>query len=182
MTDEVESVSLRLTPKFDRWQQLYLEKNNKVTFGNATQSALIAYNLDPQTQYASASQIGYENLRKLENLRSTVHQYLEQNGFTLPVLINHALEKLADPRVTNDRWWKNILVLAGYIEPKQSTTINNANNAIANSAASSDAAAQAMQIDPQEQHQLSQDFEEFIDNKYKGKPAMNPDNPTGTNR
>lgn len=37
----------------------------KKTFGNATQSAIVAYNLHPEKQYGTARTIGYENMTKL---------------------------------------------------------------------------------------------------------------------
>lgn len=57
---------LRITKKFELWCQLFLDKKSE-TYGNATQSAIKAYKLKPR-QYASASQMGYTNLRKVESL------------------------------------------------------------------------------------------------------------------
>lgn len=172
---ELDVSQYRLTPKFEKWRQLYLDESSKETFGNATQSALRAYNLDPATQTGSAAVIGHENLRKLNNLRTIVGQYLEEHGFTLPVFINHALQKMAAS--SSDRWWRNLLLLAGYIDPKQ-TIINNS------ASAGASAAAQAtnnefIQIAPEEEKKLSRDFADFLDGKYRGKPAMNPDAPNG---
>lgn len=50
----------KLTLKQRKWLKLYMET------GNATRSALAAYDLDEQTQYGTAENIGYENVRKLE--------------------------------------------------------------------------------------------------------------------
>lgn len=54
-----------LTPKQKKWLQCYCDYGSE-TFGNATKSALVAYNLDVESQYASARQIGWENLTKLD--------------------------------------------------------------------------------------------------------------------
>jgi hypothetical protein len=164
---EIDLSSYRLTPKFEAWRRMYMDSSNKETFGNATRSALKAYNLDSQTQYGSAGVIGHENLKRLNNLRMIVREYLEENGFTLPVLINHALQKMADPRVLNPHWWKEIMKLAGYIDEKPTVAIQN--NLQINDK------AQTQQISPEEQKQLSQDFAEYLNAKYRGKPAMNPD-------
>lgn len=172
---EIDLSDYRLTPKFNVWQQLYLDQANKETFGNGTQAAIIAYKLNPQTQYGSAKVIAHENITKLNRLRLTVRQYLDNNGFTLPVLINHALEKMASPKITSDHWWKNLLVLAGYIDPKQQVTINNTNNAQATARAEATRQNDFTQISPEEEKQLSREFAEFIDAKYRGTPAMNPD-------
>ena len=164
---EIDFSPYRLTPKFESWRQLYLDKNNKETFGNATQSALKAYNLDPNIQYGTARVIGHENLTKLNNLRLTVREYLEENGFTLPVFINHALQKMTDPKVISIQWWLALMKLAGYIDEKPSIAVQNnvqVNNKI-----------EQVQISPEEEKQLNQDFADFISAKARSAPAMNPD-------
>jgi len=67
----------KLTKKFNDWVGLFLDKKSK-TYGNATQSAIAAYKLKPK-QYHSASNIGWENVRKLENLGL---RFSEDNGIT----------------------------------------------------------------------------------------------------
>lgn len=66
---------IKLTKKFNDWCTLFLDKKSD-TYGNATQSAIKAYKLK---RYGSAGQIGYENLKKLENLGLLIS---EQNGIT----------------------------------------------------------------------------------------------------
>lgn len=53
------SETKKLTLKQAKWLQLYIET------GNATQSAISAYNLDPKRQYGVARAMGSENLAKL---------------------------------------------------------------------------------------------------------------------
>jgi hypothetical protein len=162
---EIDFSPYRLTPKFESWRQLYLDKNNKETFGNATQSALKAYNLDPNTQYGAARVIGHENLTKLNNLRLTVREYLEENGFTLPVLINHAIQMMVNPKVITPLWWREIMKLAGYIIEKPTVAVQN--NLNVNN--------KTEQVSPEELKQLNQDFADFIRAKAKSVPALNPD-------
>lgn len=174
---ELDISAYKLTPKYEEWQRLYLDKNNTVTFGNSTRAALIAYNLDEATQYGSARVIGHENLTKLNNLRTLVNDYLQENGFTLPVFLNHALQKMSTDN--SDRWWKNLLMLAGLIDPKR-TVINNTATAGAAAKAEANTSNDFIQISPEEEKRLSREFAEFVDSKYRGKPAMNPDAPQGT--
>lgn len=175
---ELDISRYNLTPKFERWKELYLDQKNKETFGNATECALQAYMLDRQTQYGSARVVGHENLTKLNNLRLIVRSYLEDSGFTLPVLVNHALQMMADPKVKTSHWWKEILSLAGYIDPKAAISIKNTASAGAQAAATSESDVNFTQISKEEERELSREFADFVDQKYRGKPAMNPDAPT----
>lgn len=70
-----------LTPKYMKWEELFFDQKNKTTFGNATQSACIAYNLDPEDSkaYNVAHVIGSKNIQKVTNLRK---RYWEKRGLT----------------------------------------------------------------------------------------------------
>lgn len=74
-----ETKKYRDTPKFKAWRDYFLDKSNKQTFGNATQSAILAYNLNPKDQYWSAASIGKDNLQKLQTVGV---EYLEKVGIT----------------------------------------------------------------------------------------------------
>lgn len=81
-----------LTPKYLEWERLYLTKSNKETFGNATQSAITAYNLDPIKQYGVASQIGHENIRKHKQIHKRLFEELGiTTGKLLEVIWNKAV-------------------------------------------------------------------------------------------
>ena len=69
----------RITEKYKRWEALFFDPKNKTTYGNATRSALQAYNLDEKTQYDTASQIGRANVSKHQNV---VAKYYETRGVT----------------------------------------------------------------------------------------------------
>lgn len=178
---DIDLSDYRLTPKFVEWQRLYLDRTNKDLFGNATQCAIVAYNLDPQTQYGTAKLIGHKNITKYNQLALTVREYLDETGFTLPVLIAHALEKMGNPKVNTTHWWKEVMLLAGYQDPKGAqVSIKNSANAAA--AAKSEGGENLkehdfIQISPDEERQMSREFADFVNAKYVGKPAMNPDAP-----
>lgn len=75
------------TLKFKKWSQLYLDSSNPKVFGNATECAVHVYNAKNR---ASAANIGYENVRKLENIVPTIAESL---GFTLPKLLQELYQK-----------------------------------------------------------------------------------------
>jgi len=75
------------SPKFQLWCKYFFDKAGRTTYGNAAQSALKAYNT---TNYHSASQIGYENLRKLDFLKPTI---AESEGFGIAEFIKVAIAK-----------------------------------------------------------------------------------------
>lgn len=85
-----------ITPKYQMWEEYFLDKKNKDTFGNATQSACKAYGLDPHDPkaYNVASVVGHKNLRKVKDLR---RKYWEAQGLTpgklLEVYNNMMLER-----------------------------------------------------------------------------------------
>lgn len=98
------------SPKFQLWCKYFLDKSNKTTYGNAAQSALKAYNT---TNYHSASQIGYENLRKLEFLKPTL---AESEGFGIAEFIKVAIAKALKGSYTD---WEKLGIQLGYFEPEK---------------------------------------------------------------
>jgi hypothetical protein len=119
----------RMTPKFVLWAKLFTDKTNKVTYGNQTQSAMQAYQLDPDTQYYAAGTIGKENYRKLQEVGS---RYLESQGITFGKMLDIAVTKMA----TTDKkeWYDEVAMHMGMPthQPKaqQSLTQNNQYNVI----------------------------------------------------
>jgi len=75
------------TLKFRKWSELYMDSSNSEVFGNATECALRVYNAKNR---ASAANIGYENVRKLENI---LPQIAESLNFTLPRLLTELYDK-----------------------------------------------------------------------------------------
>lgn len=112
----------KATPKMARWIQLFLDKNNKVTFGNRTQSALLAYGLnkDDPTDYNSARHIGWENYTKVNNLAA---EYLEQQGMNTAKILD-----LIVAQATSKNYGKALQILTeitGIYNPKPTTMIQN---------------------------------------------------------
>jgi hypothetical protein len=94
------------TQKFRDWTAAFLDKSNKETYGNATQSALAVYNTD---NYSSAGVIGHDNLKKLKNLGSA---YADSKGLSFGRMIDIAASKMA----TSDRtdWWDRLMEVFDY--------------------------------------------------------------------
>lgn len=89
-----------LTPKYMEWERLFLDKRNKETFGNATRSACAAYNLDPEDDkaYNVAQQIGFKNVRKVNNLAS---RFWDKNGLTHQKLLESYIMMMAERKDIN---------------------------------------------------------------------------------
>lgn len=66
----------KISKRFEAWTQAFLDPKSE-TYGNATQSALKTYKTK---RYFSAANIGYENVKKLENLSM---YFSEQNGVNI---------------------------------------------------------------------------------------------------
>lgn len=76
-----------LTPKYSMWEELFFDKKNRETFGNATVCAGIAYDLDLKDPkaYNVASVMGSNNLRKVKDLRK---RYWNERGLTPTKLLD----------------------------------------------------------------------------------------------
>lgn len=127
LKSEEEDKQYRITKQFEDWCYYFTDKKNKDTYGNKTQSAIKAYNLDPDKQYSSAGVIGYENYKKLKGIAS---QFIEDKGFTLPKMLDIALAKMM--KTDNKAWYDEVMILAGNKEPagaqvlvQNNTQINN---------------------------------------------------------
>ena len=95
------------SPKFQLWCKYFLDKSDRTTYGNAAQSALKAYNT---TNYHSASQIGYENLRKLEFLKPTI---AESEGFGIAEFMKVAIAKALKGSYAD---WERLGMQLGYFD------------------------------------------------------------------
>lgn len=80
----------KLTTKQRMWLRCYIDQGSD-TFGNATQAAIDAYNLDPETQYDSAKQIGWENLTKLD---LEINELMDEMGLSDAKLLTKLIELL----------------------------------------------------------------------------------------
>jgi hypothetical protein len=95
------------TPKFEKWLSLYADNSNAITFSNATQSALIAYNTTNQNM---AAVIGSKNIRKYKMLASMV---AEKEGFDFATLIKVGIKKVLEGNY-ND--WEKFMKQIGYFD------------------------------------------------------------------
>lgn len=107
------------TRKYNAWVRYFLglegdEETKKKTLGNKTQSALLAYGLDPVKQYTSATVVGMFNYKKLKYLAADL---LEREGITFSSLIKMGLEKVKEGSYSD---WSMFMERIGYFEPKQS--------------------------------------------------------------
>lgn len=125
--NEIKEVTkkYRLTPKFNKWHELYLNKRSKETYMNATKSAIAAYDLDPETQYHVASQMGYKNLRKVEHLALRI---AEDNDWSMEKFMQ--VGWLNALKSESPEWWDRMGDMVGYrsmkpqIQVTQNTQIN----------------------------------------------------------
>lgn len=107
------------SPKFQRWYNLFYDKRNKETFGNATRSALIAYNLDEETQYSVAGAMGSENLKKLKNAG---RELLEKKGVTFSTFMDIGFNKML--KANNMDAWYSFGEMLDYPLPKFTPVTN----------------------------------------------------------
>jgi len=158
-------------PKLSKWFDLYFDASNKETFHNQTEAAILAYNLDPNSpaDRKTAWEIGCQNSKKLKVFAQKV---LEQLGWTKVKVI----ELIAAKAVSSNNS-KFVLMLADLTEvyEEKPRNLSQTNVNVQTGASGNDA-----QISLEEEQRLSKDFAEFVNAKYVGKPAMNPDAPQGT--
>lgn len=105
----------RDSKKFNDWCEYFLNKKNKKTYGNATQSALKAYNTK---DYSSAGVIGHENLKKLKILGSML---AEQEGYGYARMIKIGIEKMEQS--DDVKWWKEIMDVLGYKDQEEKVVL-----------------------------------------------------------
>lgn len=107
----LQTKSYRESKKFNDWCRYFFDKKNKKTYGNATQSALKAYNT---TDYSSAGVIGYKNIKKVKILSLIV---ADQEGYGYAQLIQLGLKKME--KSDDVKWWKEIMDVLGYKEQEE---------------------------------------------------------------
>jgi hypothetical protein len=124
--EEIKQEELRLTIKQKEWLRLYLD-NSKTSdgkyhpwFGNKTQAALKAYNLNPETQYFTASKIAQQNYQKLSNATANL---LEKQGISEQTLVSVAAKNML---TTKDiRWFEKVEEMMGMNKPKSPEVVVN---------------------------------------------------------
>lgn len=118
---------LRLSPKHELFVRYYIDPSNKDTYGNATQSAIKAYNLDPVKQYNYARIQGHKLATKYNDVGRA---YLESKGLTFIKMIDIAAMRVAT--TNNAKWWDIVATIGDYkkdekplVEVHNNTQINN---------------------------------------------------------
>jgi len=106
---------MRETRKFNLWVKYFMDKSNPDTYGNAVRSALKTYNT---SNYHSAGQIGYENLKKLENMKLMI---AENEGFGIAEFIKVALAKGLKGTYKD---WEDLGIQLGYFSRKPEAQVN----------------------------------------------------------
>lgn len=104
-------------PKLKKWTELFLDKSNRATYGNRTESAMQAYDCKDRV---SAGNIGYQNYKKLYGLASIL---AEDSGVTVDKLINVAGARALTHE--NPRWFELYTEMTGIRDPKGAIVINN---------------------------------------------------------
>lgn len=119
---EIEEVKVKykLTPKFNRWCELYTDPKNKRTYGNKTESAIQAYGLDPVKQRVVAGSMGYQNFKKLQNAASI---FAEQKGYTFDKWLDVGWLKMLQSNSPD--WWDRVGDLTGYRSMKPAVVVQN---------------------------------------------------------
>jgi hypothetical protein len=88
---KVDEKKYLITPKYKRWEKAFLDEKNPKTFGNQTQSAIVAYNLDPVRQYGTANRIGHENVVKHKDIMA---KYFQKRGMTYGKILDVYMQKM----------------------------------------------------------------------------------------
>lgn len=144
-----ELENMRIHPKLALWAKYFLDRTNKDTYGNRTQSAIKAYNLDPIEQYASAGVMGSENFKKL---RIVTNLYLEQNGMTtakvIDLIVAHAVAK-------GGKALEMLASIMNIYDPKMILVSQQTNITVNNG-----------DVTKEEAKKFNQDWEKFVDSQY----------------
>jgi len=102
--------------KFELWCYHFFNKNNKETYLNATKSALKSYDT---TKYFNAGAIGYQNYKKLQNLKLI---WLDMEGFGFGDRMKIGLSKAMSGDYSD---WDKFMVRVGEFEGKPAALIQN---------------------------------------------------------
>jgi hypothetical protein len=102
------------TFKFQQWCKYFLDQRNQETWGNATRSALKAYDT---TSYFTAAKIGHTNLKKMKEMTGMVS---DQLGFGFGDMMKIGLAKVTTGSYDD---WEKMMVRQGYFEPEQKGTM-----------------------------------------------------------
>lgn len=109
---QTKFTNYRETAKFNLWAKYFTDTSNKETWGNATQSAIIAYRYSSPEQYHLASITGSKNMRKYELLATSI---LDTIGFSFGELLKIGLKKMLNGTYKD---WDTLMERLGYFKSK----------------------------------------------------------------
>ncbi len=113
---QIKTLEFNKTAKFNLWFRYFSDKNNKECFGNATKSALKAYDTK---NYASAGVIGHENLKKLKMLKLI---WLDLEGYGFGERMKISLAKALKGSYSD---WDKFMIQIGDFQEKPENIVNN---------------------------------------------------------
>lgn len=119
MTDATKTKHYRESYKFNLWVRYFTNISYKETHGNATKSALKAYNT---TAYHNAAAIGYQNYKKLQHLSLLV---ADQLGYGFVDMMKIGLAKMMKGDYDD---WDRMMVRLGHFEPERKVSVAIQNN------------------------------------------------------
>lgn len=131
-TEEKEIAEVKkkyiLTPKFNKWFEYFTQKGHTVhikgedkeTYMNQTLSTIKAYNLDPVREYHLGSTIGHKNMRKAENLASTI---AAEKGYTIDKFVDVAYLNMM--KKESPEWWDRFGDMVGFRSMKPQVVVQN---------------------------------------------------------
>lgn len=147
-----------VTPKFARWAAYFADKEDKLgkgTFGNQTQSAMLAYSLDPEKQYFSAATIGKENFKKLQSVAGA---YAEKQGLTFGKMLDIPMSKMT--KSNNPEWYYIVAQLTGFpITPVKGNVSLTQNNLSISNATTPEQLAESKE----EVEKFNKSFQKFLE-------------------
>ncbi len=119
-------------PRLSKWLDLFLDKDNKATYMQATECAFIAYDLDrtkPQDR-KYASELGSKNARKCKNYAQT---YFEQQGMGRAKVLDLIAALASNPTKPNPLALKMLASIMEVYQERpnilvQNNTTNNTQN------------------------------------------------------
>lgn len=153
-------------PKLSRWFDLYFDASNKQTFHSNTESAIIAYNLDPlnSNDRKTAWEIGSQNSRKLKVYAQKI---LEQLGWTKDKVI----ELIAAKAVSSNNS-KFVLMLSDLTEVYEDKPKNLTQNNIHIDGSSSENTD--TEVAATERTEFKKSFKDFINTTYSEPSVPTP--------
>ena len=113
--------------KFTKWCEYFFDKNNKETYGNATQSVLRVYDTK---DYYTAGAIGYQNYKKLQNKIPNIGAAIaDKEGFDFAEMMKIGMAKMLKGNFDD---WERMMIRLGHFEEKPKALVQQNNFSITN--------------------------------------------------